>query len=219
MSTVTRREMVQLGAVAASGITVSLILQTTRSPGQDVSNRAAVTDILHDRASPTLEHRNANLTLVVFTDYQCPACKLSSPAMDRAVADDGRVRVVYKDWPVFGLMSENAARIAIATSWQGIYPAVHSRLMAERQRLDETTIRNVVEAAGGNWQRTQSDLKNHANEIQSQLGRNSQQAFALSLDGTPGYLAGPYLVRGALDYAGFMNAFKAARLIDAPTAQ
>ena len=167
--------------------------------------------MLRDSSSPSQEVDDPTLTLVVFTDYQCPACKIAHPAMEAAVQKDGHIRVVYKDWPIFGAVSERAARIAIAANRQGIYPTVHTRLMNERRPLNDQVMREAVTMSGGNWPQIESDLKTYAIGIGSQLDRNRQDAFKFGLAGTPGYLVGPILVSGALDKAGFEQAFAHAR--------
>ena len=58
--------------------------------------------------------------------------------------NDGHIRTVYKDCPIFGVISEQAARIAIVSDRQGIYSAVHTRLMMERRPLDDQVMREAV---------------------------------------------------------------------------
>ena len=133
--------------------------------GRDMSGSPVVQGLLRDRSSPSREVRQPTLTLVVFSDFQCPACKLADPAMNAAVAEDGHVRIVYKDWPIFGSVSERAAQIAIAASRQGIYPTLHTRLMDERRPLSMQVMRESVEASRGNWPQVETDLRVHAAEI------------------------------------------------------
>lgn len=148
--------------------------------------------------------------MVVFTDYRCPACRRADPEMRRAVQADGGVTVVYKDWPIFGDRSERAARVALASARQGIYPAVHHAFMGA-PTLDEPTLRALIERAGGDWTRLEIDLHRNATSIDEQLARNARQAFALGLGGTPGYLIGTLRVRGAQAEGKFRAAFDAAR--------
>ncbi len=163
-----------------------------------------------DGSSPRSGPPGADLSVAVFTDYRCPACRRADPEMQRAVEADGAVTVVYKDWPLFGERSNRAARVALASVAQGIYPAVHHAFMAA-PNLDERTLRAVVEHAGGDWAKLEDDLRRGAAAIEEQLARNARQAFALGLGGTPGYLIGPLQVRGALDEGEFRAAFDAAR--------
>ena len=131
--------------------------------------------------------------------------------MEEAVRSDGDVRVIYKDWPIFGPPSERAASVALASAAQGIYPAVHSRLMTDSRIIDDDMLRDVVTAAGGDWEKTTAFLATHAQEIAAQLRGNGQEAYAIGLSGTPGFLAGSMLVMGAIDTTDFGRLFARAR--------
>ena len=208
---VSRKQLVQLLVLVVIGWGVAQVLQRTAPIGRDVGANGTARAALSDTTSPSSEVRDPTLTLVVFTDYQCPACKLSNPAMDAAVAKDGHVRVVYRDWPIFGDRSERAARVAIAADRQGIYPEVHRRLLNERRVLDDEVLHAAVEGAGGCWSRLQADLREHDPSISQQLNRNRGDVFALGIAGTPAYLVGPLLIVGGTDEAGFAKAFALGR--------
>ncbi|MFC3557490.1 DsbA family protein [Sphingomonas qilianensis] len=215
-SGISRQQLIQLFIVVLIGVGIGQVLQRTAPIGRDLGSNMTVQALLRDGTSPSREAKDPTLTLVVFTDYQCPACKLASPAMDAAVARDGHVRVVYRDWPIFGAASEQAARVALAADRQGLYPAVHRRLMAERRPLNAQVLRDAVERSGGSWSRLERDLRAFALEIDSQLSRNRRDAFTLGIAGTPAYLAGPLLSSGALDEAGFTRAFALGRRATRP---
>lgn len=208
--TLSRKDILQLCAIAAAAALLPLILRAVVPIGQDVGDNALVRAVREDRSSPTEEAPSADLTLIVFTDYQCPACRGAHLAMRRAVAKDGKVRTVYKDWPIFGSTSTRAAEVAIASTYQKIYPLVHDQLMSGRVEGDDA-LQAAVERAGGDWLRLKSDLRQNRTEITAQIGRNRMQAFGLGLAGTPGYLVGPILVRGALTEAEFTRVFRDAR--------
>lgn len=205
-----RKELLQLGAVVAIALLVSTLLRAQRLPGENIGNNPVALAVREDRSSPRVDTPEANLTLVMFTDYQCPACRAAHPAMLRAIAKDGKVRLVYKDWPIFGEASQHAAKVAIASDFQHIYPGVHDRLMTGSVGGD-LDLRGAVEQAGGDWQQLQSDLALNRTKIEAQLDRNKRQAFQLGLEGTPGYLIGPILVRGALTERQFTRTFHRAR--------
>jgi protein-disulfide isomerase len=206
-----RKQLFQLLVVILIGWGFGQFLRRTAPIGRDVSANATAQGLLHDHSSPSREVAVPTLTLVVFTDYQCPACKRATAAMDAAVQRDGHVRLVYKDWPIFGEVSEQAARIAIAADRQGLYPAVHTRLMNERRPLDDQVMREAVVKSGGSWAQIQSDLRSHAADIDAQLNLNRRDAFSLVISGTPTYLAGPILVSGGLDEAEFTKVFALGR--------
>lgn len=208
---ITRKQLIQLVLMFIVGVGATLLIQRSALIGRDVSSSPAVAAVLRDTLSPSHEVAKPTLTLVVFTDYQCPACKLANPAMERAIQKDGHVRIVYRDWPIFGAVSEQAARIAIASHRQGIYAKVHSRLMNERRPLSDRVMRDAITKSGGNWTQIKTQLSTKAAEIDRQLQRNRQDAFTLGLSGTPSYLAGSILITGRLSERDFANAFARGR--------
>lgn len=207
----TKRELLQLLVLFLLGWGVSQWLQATAPLGRDISANGTAQAILADASAPRSGPADADLTLVVFTDYQCPACRKADPEMRSAVAKDQRVRIVYKDWPVFGPASERAARVALASGRQGIYPLVHHALMSRVGPLDETALRNAVEGAGGDWRQLEEYLAAHGQEIDLQLARTRGETFALGIAGTPAYLIGDLLIIGAMTADEFDDAFAMAR--------
>ena len=85
-----------------------------------------------------------DVTIVYFMDYQCPACRKHTPDVARVLGEDRRVRVIYRDTPIFGPRSEQAARVAIASQFQGKHQAMHAALMAADMPLDEQALRADV---------------------------------------------------------------------------
>ena len=208
---ISRKELFQVGGVVAIGWGAAQFFQRIAPLGRDVSANLTAQKLLLDRGSPRVDVADADLTVVLFTDYQCPACKLAAPEFDAAVRRDGGVRVIYKDWPIFGPVSDHAARVAVASARQGIYPALHMRLMQERRKLDNGVLKANVEVAGGDWAVLLDDIAVHRKAIDQSIARNGAEAFALGLEGTPSYLIGTILVVGGLDEDEFIAAFAQAR--------
>ncbi|NNM77791.1 thioredoxin domain-containing protein [Sphingomonas sp. ID1715] len=202
--------MKQLALIVAGAALFGLALRSGQPVGQNVGDLPTVRKIQDDRNSPATVNPRADVSLIVFTDYQCPACRASEGAMQEAVARDGKVRIVYKEWPIFGPRSERAARVALASAYQTIYPAVHHALMTGK-RPDEAMLRETIERAGGDWRQLERDLVTHRADIDAELARNRMHAFSLGLEGTPAYLIGPILVRGGLSKAQFLRTITAAR--------
>lgn len=168
---------------------------------------AAIRD---DPAAPAFGPDDAAVTLVVFTDYQCPACRAAHPAMMRATQAAGDVRILFRDVPVFGPKSVQAARLALAMQAQGRYLAMHDALMRERRPLDEAVLRDLVTSTGGNWNLARQAATGDP-RVTAQLSRNAADALQLGVTGTPTYLIGPYRIVGALSEREFTKAFAQAR--------
>ena len=114
-------------------------------------------------------------------------------------------------WPIFGAASELAARTALAAARQGRYAAVHRRLMRDGRIIDDAMLRDIVRAAGADWEQVVRDRIDHAADIGTQLARTARQAGLIGLPGTPGYLAGRMLVVGAIERRDFARLFATAR--------
>lgn len=164
------------------------------------------------RAEPGPEGGNPNgqVTLIVFSDFNCGACRLAHPDMMQAVEEDGDTRLRFLDWPIFGEDSRAAARGAIAADAQGLYAPVHSALM-RGGRADGEAAEQAVRDAGGSVDKLRETLLNDGARIEGQLSRHAVHAFGLGLGGTPGHLAGRVLVRGAVSAGEFRRAIQRAR--------
>jgi protein-disulfide isomerase len=67
------------------------------------------------------------------------------------IASDPKIRLVYRDCPIFGPVSVEAARAAIASQWQGKHEAFNAALYAGAGKLDSPAIRTAANRAVVNW--------------------------------------------------------------------
>jgi protein-disulfide isomerase len=210
-SLVARHPRMTFAAVAGVGVLVSWILQLSPPPAQRLQSTPVVQAVLTDRGSPAVGPAGADVTIVVFTDYLCAICRGADPALDRVRAADPKLRVVYKDWPLFGERSRFASRVALAAARQGRYLEVHNALMRARGSLDAQAVVAAAVGAGADGSRLEADLQLHRPEIDAQLARHAFQAWSLGLEGTPAYLVGPFLIRGAMTEGPLRRAVSHAR--------
>lgn len=152
--------------------------------------------VLHDPDVPVLGNPKGDVTIVEFFDYQCPYCRKMHPDLMRLVAEDGKIRLVLKDWPILTQFSQVAAKLALAARFQGKYAETHAALMETSGRLDQDKIRAAAVKAGLDLDKVDADMKTRGPEIAAVLARNAEQADALGLSGTPGLLVGPFKVPG-----------------------
>src|SRR5438045_6982748 len=82
--------------------------------------------LLRDPDSPIAGNPDGDVTIVEFSDYQCPYCKRAHAAVNSVVSADGKVKVVYKDLPILGEASRIAALAALASRAQGKHLAFHN---------------------------------------------------------------------------------------------
>src|SRR3546814_3090890 len=81
------------------------------------ARHAMIAQLAEDPAARLIEPQSYDLTLVVFTDYQCPFCRQMHPRLTALAKEDGNVRTVFKDWAIFAEASDAAARRALAASY------------------------------------------------------------------------------------------------------
>ncbi len=168
--------------------------------------------ILNDPAAPVAGNPKGDLTIVTFFDYNCPFCKKSEPDLERLVKTDGKIRLVYKDWPILTEASITGAQLVLAAKYQGKYDVAHRALMSiPGPKIPADQMREAIRAAGIDMDRMDADLKTHADEIPALLRRNLAQAESIGLQGTPAYLVGQYKVTSALNYDGFKRVAADAR--------
>lgn len=156
-------------------------------------------DLLRDPGVPFIGSETADVTIISFIDYNCPYCKQMQPELAALVASDPKVRILTKEWPIFGDASELASRTAIAAQYQGKYEAVHNAFMGSPTRIaGEADVQRLALSAGVDMARLADDLTEHAAEIDAELQRVSAEASAMALRGTPAFNINGQMIPGAL---------------------
>jgi len=167
----------------------------------DILSRDAV---LRDPEIPVLGNPQGDLTVVEYFDYQCPYCKKLAPEIAQVVLEDGNIRLVLKDWPIFGAVSKSAAQLALAAKYQNKYREAHDALIGATEKLSDTSIPDLLTKAGVDVEKAKQDLQAHQKTIDDLLVRNDDQADAFGFEGTPGFIVGFFRVPGVVE----MNVFK-----------
>ena len=181
---------------------------TALGQGDDVLTEALV---LRDPEIPVAGNPAGDITIVEYFDYQCPYCRKLEPELRQVVHDDGKVRLVLKDWPILGPVSVTAARMALASKYQDKFIQAHDALIGVNSKLTEPRIRELLAGAGIDVDRLDRDLAANATSIDAILARNNGQATAFGFNGTPSFIVGKFRVPGVLTMAQFGQAIADAR--------
>jgi protein-disulfide isomerase len=176
--------------------------------GTDILSEAR---ILHDPAIPAVGNADGDITIVEYFDYQCPYCRKISPDLAKVVRDDGHVRLVFKDWPIFGGASIYAARLTLAAKYQDKFAEAHEALISLNEKLSEAKVDAALSAAGIDLARAKADLAAKRTDIDAVLARNHEQATGLGFRGTPAFIIGHFRVPGAPNAQAFKQAIADAR--------
>lgn len=187
-------------------------LLLTKTVARGAENEITSEMILADPEAPTAGNPDGDLTIVDFFDYNCPFCKDSAVHLERLVKADGRIKLVYKDWPVLTPTSIIGAKLALGAKYQGKYLAAHHALMSlPGYGISQPQMIEAVRKSGVDMSRLDADIKANGAAITGLLERNLAIADAIGLQGTPGFLVGPYKVNQALTYEGFQHVVADAR--------
>ena len=158
--------------------------------------------------SPVSGNAGGDVTVVEFFDYRCGFCKRALPAMEAVLAEDANVRVVWKEFPILGPVSDFAARAAMAADRQGKYHGVHVALMKEPE-LTEDKVVEIAVGAGLDMERFGRDMEDPA--IRAYLEETRALAQEIGITGTPAFVVGGKLVPGVVDAARLKELVAAAR--------
>jgi protein-disulfide isomerase len=204
--------------IAALTFTTPALATRVEAPGPDASTEEARRYFTEDPDAPMIAPKGYDVTIVEYLDYQCPSCRATLKPLKQMLAKDKKVRVIFRDWPIFGDASAYAALVAIASKYQAKYLAVHDALFEIPRPLDNAKIEVAARKAGVDWDRLQKDIETHSEDIEDLLARNDEQAQLLGLDGTPGFIIGSVQSFGGMTLEQLEEAVTNARKNSKPAA-
>lgn len=167
--------------------------------------------VLRDPDNPVLGNPDGDIAIVEWFDYNCPYCRKLEPELRQVVQDDGKIRLVMKDWPILGPVSVVAARMALACKYQDKYAQAHDALFGVSSRLTEPRIDELLKDAGIDLDRARRDLDANGKAIDGVLARINAQAEGLNFRGTPSFIIGKFRVPGVLTMEQFAQVIADAR--------
>jgi len=140
--------------------------------------------LFHQASDPVAGNPNGKFTVVEFFDYQCPHCVDMSSVIDDLVKNNPNVRVVFKEFPIRGPISEIATKAALAAQQQGKYYEFHKALMTSKQEpLTEDAIYALAKSVGLDVDKLKTAMRSDA--VAQQIKANYKLAQDLQLLGTP----------------------------------
>jgi protein-disulfide isomerase len=110
--------------------------------------------------SPSKGPKTAPITMIIFSDFQCPFCSRVEPTLKQIEEKyKGKVRFVWKNYPLpFHQNAMPAAEAAMAADAQGKFWEMHDKLFANQQSLDRATFEKHAQELGLNMDKFKADL-------------------------------------------------------------
>ncbi len=152
--------------------------------------------LLNSKGDPVIGNPNASVTVVEFFDYQCPYCKQMADDMVQLIKEDPDLRIVFKEFPVFGSESTLAARAALAADKQGKYAEFHLGVMNLRGAPSEAAIFRLADSLGLDADRFRQDM--NSEDIEATIQENYKLAQDIGVRGTPAFIIGDQMIPGAM---------------------
>lgn len=179
------------------------LLETRRQAEAAEADKAMVAGnaaaIFNDGFSFVGGNPEGSITLVEFLDYQCGYCRRAHPDITRLIDTDGDIRWIVKELPILGPGSELAARAAIATlisAGPDAYADLNHRLMKLEGQIDAEILDRVLGEAGLDMAAIHAGMQ--AEEVTRRLQATRELAGALQVSGTPTFVLGDQMLRGAV---------------------
>lgn len=150
-----------------------------------------------------------DVALVMFTDYACGYCRSSQPDIDRLIADDPKLKVVWREIPILGPGSEIAAKASLAAAEQGSYREFHRRMFATGQP-DGAKVSAVLRGMKLDLRRAQRDI--YGPTVMAELKNNLDLVGNLdNSPATPTFVVNGQMLKGAVGYDALKQAIDDAR--------
>ena len=156
--------------------------------------------------SPSKGPKTAPITMVIFSDFQCPFCSRVEPTLKQI--DDtykGKVRFVWKNYPLpFHQNAMPAAEAAMAAGEQGKFWEMHDKLFANQQSLDRATFEKHATELGLNLDKFKADLD--SGKLKTAVNADVQYGNSLGGGmGTPTFFINGKKISGAMPLESFAS--------------
>jgi protein-disulfide isomerase len=145
---------------------------------------------------------NAAVTIVEFSDYECPYCKRAEPTVDKVVETYGdKVRVFYRDSPLpFHADAKPAAAASRCANAQGKFWEYHQKLMASEELTPEA-FKSLADAVG--LERAKFDECLTKNDFADAIQKDMDDGAAAGVNGTPAFFINGRMIDGARPFEQF----------------
>lgn len=207
-----------------SGGVASLFRGATVGP-QATDQPAAPIDTskLEDGEDPVLGTADAKVTVVEFSDFQCPYCRAfyndTFGLIKKTYIDTGKVRLVFRDFPLTQIhpSARPTALAGACAAEQGKFWEFHDAMFAQQDKKDPTggTVSFGVSdikswASGLGLDMAKFDACLDSEKYASEVDRDQADGNALGVNGTPSFFINGALVVGAQPFSVFQQAIDAA---------
>ncbi|MEW5741561.1 MAG: thioredoxin domain-containing protein [Myxococcota bacterium] len=163
-----------------------------------------VTDI-NITGAPVKGPKNAPVTIIAFSDFQCPFCSRVVPTL-KQIEDTygGKVKVAFKHQPLpFHQNAKLAAMASMAANEQGKFWEMHDKMFANQQALDRASLERYAQEIGLDMGKFKAALD--SNKYDAYVTADSNEGMRVGANGTPTFFINGRQVVGAQPFEAFKN--------------
>jgi protein-disulfide isomerase len=153
--------------------------------------------------SPVRGPENAKVTIIEFSDFQCPYCSRGKETIDQVMkAYPSDVKVVFKNLPLpFHQQAEPSAKAALAAQKQGKFWEFHDELFGNQGKLSPEFLEETAKKLGLDMDKFKKDMADPA--VMAQINEDKALAAKNDIQGTPGFFVNGVAVKGAYPFDHF----------------
>lgn len=182
-------------------ITLLLMSMPTLACAQEDPNLANFILRNHEaNALPTVGNSDAEITVVEFFDYRCSYCAKQAEDFEKILNETENIKIVYLEWPIFGDISDTAAKIALIIwdNYPDMYFDIHNGLMKLGPRMNKDSIISLLNKNNLDGDKIFSQaLDQTENAV---ITENFKLAQSLGLRGTPASVINDSIYPGYIKY-------------------
>ena len=182
------------------------------SPSPGPAPAPARLDNVDEDDDPFLGKKNAPVTIVSFEDYQCPFCKRAFdqtfPQLKKDYIDTGKVKYVYRDFPLgFHPQANAAAEAAECADEQGKFWDYHGAIFNNQGRLGRDLYIELAGQFNLDVDKFTQCIDN--GEMRQEVQADSSYGSQIGVSGTPTFFINGIKLVGAQPYAAFQKVIEA----------
>ncbi|MGK2910023.1 MAG: DsbA family protein [Sphingobium sp.] len=149
-----------------------------------------------------------DVTLVEYFDYACGYCRATLPEIAKLVAQDKKLKVVYRELPILSEQSADAAKVSLLAAEKGKYMPFHKALYGAGKVTRDTIF---AAAASVGIDRQAAEAAMTSAKYNAEVESNIRIAQTLQATGTPTFVVGNQVLNGAVGFDALKAAVAAAR--------
>lgn len=197
-----------LGGVLILAFLAGVVWVGTKIPGNDKGSgqpqvAGARVEVSTSPDDPVRGNPQAPVTIVEFSDFQCPFCARVEPTLKQILKDyQDQVRLFYKDFPLpIHQNAQNAALAALCAKEQEKFWEYHDKLFENQEKLGVLDLKRYAQELG--LATTQFNSCFESKKYQAQIDQDIKDGQAAGVQGTPAFFINGRLISGAQPFENF----------------